>query len=717
MRWQRPARLIVAVAGIGIAVALYVQTRERPVADRPPVATPADPEARAQSSAGTELRFGVGGDVEFEIEHKGQRVYPDGRTEWDQARLRVSDGTFLAADFIETRGEGEGADDAGFSTLQARGQVRLDTPEGASIRAEEATYVSETGVAVFPGAVTFARGRITGSGTGGEYHRDTGVFHLLAEAKVETAADEGGGRVTATGQSMTFNRATMALLLDGNAGIAHERQTMSAARATLYLAENQDQFKVIELRGGARVTPAADQEAGLPEMMARDIDLAFHDGTQALERAVLAGGSSLILMEGGARRSIEAIDISLSTAPDGRTVTRLDARDGVIVRTPPRGETAARTITASTLVASGDEAKGLTLALFTGDVRFVETTAASAGRAASERTGTSERLTMNLAGQLDAVEQARFERNVTFVDGDVTGDADLGEYDATAGRLILRPARSASRLPRVTSERVTVSARELIDIDLDSQDLHARGEVATINAADDSAETDGPASGLFNDHEVMYGFAAEFRYRAADGNASYRGTADRRARVTQGDTVVEGESIDLARESQDLMAEGRVIAVFSAIEGDSPNGTSQKYRAESDTLEFRNSARTVRYTGSPVTLTGPDGVTKAESMVMTLASASRTLERLDASTNVHSLLADGDEALADSLVYETALDRYTLRGQPVLIRTVDRQSGECSQARARVGYFTVGQRPEFPDPENPGGVFRRNVPCDAPLQK
>ncbi len=264
MKWQTPARWLVAIAGMGTAVALYTQTRERPAADRPAVATPADPEASVQSGAGTSVRFNAGA-VEFEITHAGERIYEDGRKAWDKARFRISDGTDLSADLIETKGD----DGTGMpGELTFTGNVRLDTPEGASIRAANATYVSATGIAILPGPVTFARGRISGGGTGGEYRRETGVFHLLADAWVETAADEKGSKVRASASSMTFNRATLALLLDQNASIAHERQTMTAERSTLYMAADQDQFKVIELRGqgardaGARADVGDARDAG-----------------------------------------------------------------------------------------------------------------------------------------------------------------------------------------------------------------------------------------------------------------------------------------------------------------------------------------------------------------------------------------------------------------------------------------------------------------------
>ncbi len=464
--------------------------------------------------------------------------------------------------------------------------------------------------------------------------------------------------------------------------------------------------------------PVPGQTSEMPEMQARDIDLAFHDGTQALERAVLSGGSSMILMDDGARRSIEAINIVLTTAPDGRTVTHLEAHQGVIVRTPAQAKTAARTITSSELVAEGEGKAGLTAALFTGGVRFVESTSAAAGRSASERVGTSQTLRLKLGGSLDVVEQAEFQQNVRFEDGDVRGDADLGDYAASAGRLTLRPARVPSRMPRVTSDRVTVDARELIEIDLNTQDLHARGEVKTVNAADNTpAATRTPDTGLFNDRETMLGFGAEFWYTDRDGRARYAGTAQTQARVTQGETVVIADAIDLARETQDLTARGRVDATFSAGVA-SAGAALQKYRVESDTLEYRDKARTATYGGAPVVLTAPDGVTRAQTVVMTMSAQGRALDQLDARTNVHSTLTEGREARADSLLYEAGSGRYTLRGQPLVLKGPGEVVGTCSQAWGRAAYFTSGGgAPVFPSNENQGGVERREVPCSAPLQK
>ncbi len=111
-------------------------------------------------------------------------------------------------------------------------------------------------------------------------------------------------------------------------------------------------------------------------------------------------------------------------------------------------------------------------------------------------------------------------------------------------------------------------------------------------------------------------------------------------------------------------------------------------------------------------MTSADGKTRGARILVTLAAESRTLDRLDATGDVHATLAEGRRALADTLTYEAARERYTLRGSPVVLRAPGDKPGTCSQWKGRVGYFTVIERaPEFPASENPGGVETRDVPC------
>jgi len=107
-------------------------------------------------------------------------------------------------------------------------------------------------------------------------------------------------------------------------------------------------------------------------------------------------------------------------------------------------------------------------------------------------------------------------------------------------------------------------------------------------------------------------------------------------------------------------------------------------------------------------------------MVLTLAAEGRTLERLDARTEVHATMPGNREALANSLLYEASTDRYTLRGsrpRPLVLRGEGDTPGTCSQWHGLMAYFTTdGGPPVFPAGENPGQVERRDVPCTGPLK-
>ena len=722
MRWQRVARMVLAAVGLGVAVLLYVNTRERPMPEAQPGGSlVADPQATVQAGKGAQIRY-RDGDKQFTVEYTASSLYSDGRTVLEGARLTLEDGTIASADRVESQGSVVAG--AMPEEFRLKGNARFQTPDGAIVQAGEATITDASGQAVMPGPVTFTRGRMSGTGTGGTYERDTGVFKLLADAHVTGAADSSGHTLDARSSTLTFNRAGKALLFDGQATLTTDTDVMTADRATLYLTDDHEQFRVIELRGQARVMPKPGApSSGSPDMRAMDIDMAFHEGTQALQRAVLTRDATMVLVEGTGRRSISANTIVAETATDGKTLTLLDARERVEVRTPARDATPERVITAATLLATGDGKTGLTAAVFGGGVSFVEVIPAARGRAAGQRTGTSQTLNMKLKGQLDAIDEAQFQQNATFKDGDVTGDADLGIYRAAKGQLTLQPMRNGKRAPHVTTGDVTVDATELIDVDLNTKDVHARRDVKTVTAAK-GGRGGGTEGALFNDREPMYGFGAEFWYASADGTARYQAPAVTPATVRQGENVVSGQAIELVNTTRDLTATGSVTSVMllAGGGGGGRGAAPVRYRITANELVYRDKARTASYAGLPtaqVVMTGTDGVISAARMVLTLARENRTLDRLDAEGEVYLKLAQGQEAVADTLVYVAAGEQYTLRGQPVVFRAPAEKPGACSTWNGRVGYWKTGARaPEFPLAENPGGVDQRDdASCAGALKR
>ncbi len=584
MRWQRIARRVVAVIGLGTAVAIYALSRERPVAERPGPSAERDPAATVAAGHGVQVRY-RGSSKQFTLEYGAIRQYADGRQSWDDVRLSLEDGTTVSAKAGESRGQ-PGANGLPQS-ISLKDDVRVHTADGTDLQAATATYEPSSGVARMPGLVRFTRGPTTGSGTGATYERDSGTFHLLAGASVTTAPADGGSAIKASGDTMTFTRADRTLVFDDQVRIVRATDVMTADRASLQLSEDDTRFDLIELRGHSRVTPDPGAGAGTPDMRATDIDLTFHDGTQVLERALLRNQSRIVMAEGGGRRSIDAGDITVTMAGDGQTVTHLEASPQAVVRLPAGNGVPARIIRAASLAASGDDAHGLTSAVFTGGASFVETVPASAGRSAGQRSGTSRRLTMSLKGQLDAIDEAHFEHDVVFKDGGVTGTGALGIYRATQGALTLEPAGgSPADVAHVDDGRVTVDAAESIEVDLDTENLHARREVKTVTAGEADGESGRPDTALFSDREPVYGFGAEFWYDHDAGKARYQGGTAGAARLQQGDVRVAAAVVTVLETTNDVTAEGQVDATL-ALAGPGAGGATApvRYRFEADALQ------------------------------------------------------------------------------------------------------------------------------------
>jgi lipopolysaccharide export system protein LptA len=726
MRWQKTARLLVAAVGLATAVAVYVLTRERPAPAPPVVADEPDREAKMQAGAGEDHRY-KGDELVGTLTYSEVRSYDNKRVVWRGFRYRLKDGSVLSADQAEARGTAGIGDKP--EEIVLTGSVRMEDPaDELLMTGDAATFNETTGQAEIPGPTSITRGRLTGNGTGGMYDRETGVFRLLENVTVRIVPEAPSDvPLEATSKTATFTPDVKAMLFEGGARLSRRDETLRGERATLYLTQDESQVRLIELRGQAAVEPVAGRASDLPEMHARDIDLAFYEGRQALEHGYLSGNAVMHQPSGDGRRSIEAGEIRFRTAPDGTTLTRLDAtpegRGGrITVRLPAGAGAPSRTITGARLAAGGDDAKGLTAAAFDGGVEFLETAAGRAGRAATRRVGKARRLTLAVKGQLDAIEEARFDQDVVFTADEVEGYGEVGTYRASAGELDLQPASGAAgkRASVINkSAGVTVDATELITVYLDTSNLFARGMVTTASSG---SKTKSSATSIFNASDRIIGSGTEFRYDDAASRAEYRGDTKSQARLQQGRSLVIADRIEFDRDSQDLRASGRVDSTFDiATSGGRGRGgavPSGSHRVLADALVYTEALRTAHYAGA-VRLRSAEGQSKgetsAEAMDLILAGDARELERLDATGKVHAVLENGQrEARGERLVYHAREDLYELWGKPlsILNRETDgtcyAQEGNVARFRGELG------APDFPAAENAdGGAPRRSVPCPA----
>lgn len=669
MSWRRPLRIGIAVVGVSVAVALVALRRDRVLPAPIEPGMPTDPAAVSESAGGRVERL-RDGQLEFTIEHAGQRTYAEGLTEFLQARVRFNrTGRELRADRLETRGQFANA--AGPLKLELSGNVELVQGEAMRVETDAATYDDQSGTLNIPGRVVFQKGGLAGSGTGATYEESADIFRVLADARarVEAAAD-GSGSLDLSAGRMSLARDENYLQLDGDARIMRQNETLSGDNATLAFVDAEGGVRFLELRGHARVEPAAGT-SNVPAMQANDITLAFEPTSRTLEHATLTGAASVHLRERGGDRSVAASWIDLYLAPDGRTVTRLDGRDRVVVTLPAQADTPAREIRAASLVARGTATAGLQSAVFEKDASFRELRPAARGREAESRSGRAERLELALDGGLDAIREAVFRSQVVFDAGVNAAEADLARYDARAGRLVLETAAS-SRRPRVRRQdgSLTVEART-IDLSLDSEGLSAEGRVTTV-----SRDAEGERSStLFEAGKPVYGSADRFDYESGSATATYRGSAGEPARVEQGDNRVTAGEIRIEERTNNLRARSAVETAFLevATEGGAEPRLSEVF---ADALVYDDATRKATYDGS-VRFRSDDSETTADRLELELAP-SRAVLAFDAiGSPVFSALVGGREAKGDRLRYDGKTKAYTLLGAPAQAKSPNESGTDC----------------------------------------
>ncbi len=712
MKWRRPLRVALAATGIAFAIALFAMRRDREAPrESPPSAMSTDPAAVSESAGGRVEHF-HGGRLEFTIDHAGQRAYPDGRTQFLSAHVRFEEtGREIWADRLETRGQFVNTSQPG--ALQLSGNVRLVEGEALSVETDEATYDDTTGALDIPGHVRFSRNQLSGSGLGATYDREADLFRILAEAQATVAASEDGAEPLSLSSSrMSLASAQNYLQMDEAARIVRETETLAGDSATMTFVGEGSQVRFLELRGHASVTPHTGT-ANVPAMKADDITLSFRTEERTLEHATLTGGASIRFQEKAGTRAIEASWLDLFLAPDGQTVTRLDGRDRVVVTLPAGPETPAREIRAATLTAAGTPATGLQSARFSENVSFTEDRPARRGVPAERRTARSQALTLLLDGGFEAISSAVFRGSVTFETTDTRGEADRARYHATEGRLVLErgdsgPTRQA-RVRRVDGS-LTVDA-ENIDLSVDTQDLVATGNVTSVSRPETGRE--GTATGLFEAGKPVYGSAAELRYEAQRGTATYRGEPERPARLVQGENRVVAAEVKIERETNNLTASGSVESLFIETPED-PAAEPRSSEVTADALVYEDASRTATYTGT-VRFGNQDGRTEADRLVLQL-SASRTVAAFDATgETVFAELTGGHEAKGQRLTYTGETRAYTLIGRPAQAKSPDESGGGCVLTIGAQATLTPGRGASWQSTA-PGPVQTRKVKCEVSIR-
>jgi LPS export ABC transporter protein LptC len=202
-RWQRRARLGIAVFCVLFAALVAREYRRREPPQASPAVTRTDPGAVIETTGGNLLRFKASRE-DVSVTYQKQFAYPDGSSKLTGVTI-VTDEKNGSRTFTITGSEGRVAKNE--TTIELDGNVRVAGSDGMIVATEHATYTEADSMVRAPGAVEFARGRIKGNGVGMTWSKNYDVLTILDQAVVHVAPDaKGAGGADVTSGSAAFAR-------------------------------------------------------------------------------------------------------------------------------------------------------------------------------------------------------------------------------------------------------------------------------------------------------------------------------------------------------------------------------------------------------------------------------------------------------------------------------------------------------------------------------
>ena len=184
-KWQRWARLLVAIFAVGFAVMVALAFKRRAPVAAPGLSGRTDPNAVVESTTGRVMKFS-GAREDVTVEYQKQSTYKDGTSNFQGVKV-ISEERNGKRTFVITAKEASvGANE---STITMNGNVTLTASDGLVVRSEHATYTEADGTVRVPGPVEFARKRLSGSGVGMTYDKNQDVLVILDQAHVRIASD------------------------------------------------------------------------------------------------------------------------------------------------------------------------------------------------------------------------------------------------------------------------------------------------------------------------------------------------------------------------------------------------------------------------------------------------------------------------------------------------------------------------------------------------
>jgi lipopolysaccharide transport protein LptA len=504
---------------------------------------------------------------------------------------------------------------------------------------------------------------MTGHGVGMTWDKNRDVMSILDQAVINITPDEHGeGAMDVTAKSAEFARRDKYMRFLGDVKIKRSNQNIEAQSVLAILTADEKRIDSVQLQDGAKIATPRAAPGALQSLTGSQANLKYRDGGDTIEHTLVSGNALIQLAgeTGKPGRQIAASTLDIALAPDGSTPTSLVGREAVQLTFPPEPGVPGRTIRSSSLDAKGEPGRGLTRALFTGNVQYREV-GSGVNRAATAMT-----LDLGLKPGMSSIEDARFSRAVHFEDGSMAAVAAAGRYDLDKGTLALSGSEPGAVVPHVVNQQIVVDAVK-IDINLDGPKVKADGNVKSelkpasqAKVGDTGNDVKLPTM-LKQDQPVIV-VANSLDYDGTTAKGTYTGNA----RLFQTDTTIKGDTIVVDNKAGNLSASGNVTSTTVLESTDKDKKTErQRSTAQAKDFKYDDATRRLTYTGD-AHMNGPDGDMTADRIELYLKPSGDELDRAEAYENF-TLREQNRETKGKTMVYTTSDEKYVIVGTPVKI--------------------------------------------------
>jgi lipopolysaccharide export system protein LptA len=545
-------------------------------------------------------------------------------------------------------------------------------------RTEHATYTKGDNTVRAPGPTDVSQDKTSAHGVGMTFDRNLDVLTILDQAVVHMVDDDGRGAADITCGAATFARRDKYRRFERSVRMTRGGQVLEADTVVATLSADEKRVETVDLRENSRITSPNAAVGALQSLTGRNVTLKYAASGEYLEHAVITENAVIQLAgeKGKAGRQITASIMDVTLASDGATPTALVARDNVQLTLPAETGAPSRTIRAASLEAKGEAGRGLSRALFSGNVQYREA-GANVSRAAAATT-----LDVGFKPGMSSIEDARFAHAVRFEEGRLLAQAAAARYDLDKGTLELSGSEPGALAPHVVNEQISVDAQK-IDVTLEGPKVKATSAVkSTLQPAKKGQKpgegNDVKLPSMLKQDQPVNVLANALDYDGTKSLGRYTGDA----RLFQGDTSVKAETIVIDDKSGDLSASGSVMST-TMLEQDAPDtkdtkGTKdtkdakespQKERirsiATAKEMKYEDAERRLTYTGG-AHMNNQDGDMTAAKIELYLKPSGDELDRAEAYDDM-TLREQNRKTTGARLTYTADDEKYFITGAPVTI--------------------------------------------------